>query len=88
LNADAFLQKYPKSPKREAAVVQRLRGVAYAARARFFSQHIDWPAANSWDGVDVPKPVSEEPLDQTAYDKALTESCGRSSPTSTSWASP
>jgi TolA-binding protein len=72
-DAEAFLQKYPKSPKREAAMVQRLRGVVYAARPRFFSQYIDWPAANPWNGVDLPKPVSEEPLDQAAYDKALAE---------------
>ena len=72
-DADAFLQKYPASPKREAAMVQRLRGIVYAARPRLLSQYIDWPAANPWNGVDLPKPVSEEPLDQAAYAKALAQ---------------
>jgi TolA-binding protein len=72
-DADAFLQKYPKSPKREAAMVQRLRGIVYTARPRFLSQYIDWPAANPWEGVNLPKPVSEGSLDQAAYDKALAE---------------
>lgn len=71
--SDAFLKKHPKSPKREAAMVQRLRGIVYTARPRFLNAFVDWPAAHSWAGESLPRPVSDGPFDQAAFTRALHE---------------
>jgi TolA-binding protein len=71
--AGAFLKKYPKSPKREAAALLRLRGLVLVARPFLVQHSVDWPATNAWNGDNSPIGFTQGPLDQAAYESALKE---------------
>jgi TolA-binding protein len=59
----AFLDKYPQSPKREAARLLQLRALIRLSRPREVSWTIDWPAANQWDDEYAPRFLTLAPFD-------------------------
>ena len=69
--AAEFLKKYPVSPKREAAMVLRLRGLALAALPTKFFNTLPWPEANSWAGDPDPLFYKQAPFDEDAFNKSL-----------------
>jgi len=68
---ESFLAKYTKSIKREAARVQQLRGLVYAARPMSGSYNCNWPESVSRTGKDGPNFYHQTSLDRAAYEKAL-----------------
>jgi hypothetical protein len=69
--ATAFLQKYPQSPKREAARLLQIRALVRMSRPKEVPWTIDWPAANQWDDQYAPRFLTLAPFDQTQVDAAF-----------------
>ncbi len=65
-----FLTTYPKSVKREAAYVLRLRALVQFAWPARIHAYINWPETDSWDqavGLDM----VQGPFDPAAFDSTL-----------------
>ena len=76
--SQAFLTKYPKSKKREAAMLLHARAVYRASEDVYLSKSVTWPRAARWEGGNEPTLTRQEPFDAKrvlaaldAYDKAF-----------------
>ena len=76
----AFLEKYPKSRKREAAMLLHARAVFRASEEVALRKWLTWPQAPRWEGGYTRTVTAQEPFDARrvqaaldAYDKAFPE---------------
>jgi TolA-binding protein len=69
--ATAFLEKYPKSPKREAARLLQIRAIVRSSRPKEVPWSIDWPAANQWDDEYAPRFLTLAPFDEKQVNDAF-----------------
>jgi outer membrane protein assembly factor BamD (BamD/ComL family) len=74
----AFLEKYPKSKKREAALLLHARAVYRASEQVALKKSVTWPRAPRWEGGNEPTLTQQEPFDAKrvlaaldAYDQAF-----------------
>lgn len=74
----AFLEKYPKSKKREAALLLYARAIYRASEEISLGKTVTWPRAARWEGGYEPTLTQQEPFDAKrvlaafdAYDKAF-----------------
>lgn len=58
-----FLDKYPKSRKREAAMLLLARATYHASRIVTFPIDTTWPMAASWENGSTPVTTQQEPFD-------------------------
>jgi outer membrane protein assembly factor BamD (BamD/ComL family) len=59
----AFLAKYPKSRKREAALLMEARAIYRASEEVALSKPVTWPQANRWEGGFEVFYTRQEPFD-------------------------
>jgi len=76
--SQAFLARYPKSRKREAAMLLNARAVFKATEAVHLRKLLTWPQAARWEGGYFSTVTAQEPFDANrvraaleAYDKAF-----------------
>lgn len=76
--SQAFLEKYPKSKKREAAMLLHARAIYRASEDVYLTKTVTWPRATRWEGGNEPTITRQEPFDPKrvlaaldAYDKAF-----------------
>ncbi len=74
----AFLEKYPKSKKREAALLMEARALYRASEDIAISKPVTWPQGARWEGGFEVLHTEQEPFDATrlaaafdAYDRAF-----------------
>ncbi|EDY20903.1 hypothetical protein CfE428DRAFT_1196 [Chthoniobacter flavus Ellin428] len=74
----AFLEKYPKSKKREAALLLHARATYHASEEVALDKMVTWPRAARWEGGSEPTYTQQEPFDAKrvlatfdAYDQAF-----------------
>jgi len=74
----AFLDKYPKSKKREAALLLHARAVYRNSEQIALPKTVTWPQAARWEGGNEPTLTQREPFDAKrvltaldAYDQAF-----------------
>jgi len=66
-----YLEKHPKSLKREVALSLRLRAIAYAARFHSEKDFHAWPYAYPWKSNPANAPKQLAPFDKEAFHKTL-----------------
>jgi TolA-binding protein len=76
--AEAFLEKYPRSKKREAAMLLRARAVYRASAEVALRNFVKWPQGARWEGGYLSTVTAQEPFDSKrvlaaldAYDRAF-----------------
>ena len=76
--AAAFLEKYPQSKKREAAMLLHARAVFQSTKAVVMKKFVTWPQGARWEGGYEISVTSQEPFDAKrvlaaldAYDRAF-----------------
>jgi len=76
--SQAFLEKYPHSKKREAAMLLHARAVYRSSEQIALAKAVTWPRAARWEGGNEPTLTQQEPFDAKrvlaaldAYDKAF-----------------
>ncbi|MEP6669468.1 MAG: hypothetical protein ABJF10_09965 [Chthoniobacter sp.] len=76
--AQAFVEKYPQSKKREAAMLLHARAVYRGSEQIELPKMVTWPRASRWEGGNEPTLTQQEPFDAKrvlaaldAYDKAF-----------------
>ena len=74
----AFLEKYPKSKKREAALLLHARAIYRSSRQIELAKVVMWPRASRWEGGNEPTLTQQERFDARqvlaaldAYDQAF-----------------
>jgi outer membrane protein assembly factor BamD (BamD/ComL family) len=67
----AFLEKYPKSRKREAALLLHARAVFKSSEEVHLRKWLTWPQAPRWEGSFVSTVTSQEPFDAKRVRAAL-----------------
>jgi TolA-binding protein len=67
----AFLAKYPKSVKREAARLLQIRALVRLSRPREVAWSLDWPAVNQWDDAYTPRFLTLAPFDPKTVNAAF-----------------
>lgn len=76
--SQAFLEKYPQSKKREAALLLHARAVYRSSEQIALAKAVTWPRASRWEGGNEPTLTQQVPFDAKrvlaaldAYDKAF-----------------
>ncbi len=77
---EAFLKKYPRSKKREAALLLHARAVYRSSEEMTLRNYMPWPQGTRWEGGYVSTVSAQEPFDAKrvraaldAYDRAFPE---------------
>ena len=69
--AAAFLEKYPKSKKREAAMLLHARAVFQSSKQVEARKYVTWPQAVRWEGGIEISVTAQEPFDAKRVTAAL-----------------
>ena len=69
--ADAFLKKYPQSPKREGARLLHARAVFKASEEVPLRKFVTWPQAPRWEGGNETLLTAQEPFEAKRVQAAL-----------------
>ena len=69
--AQTFLEKYPQSKKREAALLLHARAVYRSSEQISLKKIVNWPRASRWEGGDEPTLTQQERFDPKTVLAAL-----------------
>jgi hypothetical protein len=67
----AWLEKYPKSTKREAALLLHCRALRHAMSPFLYYRQVAWPVAPRWEGGSVSEPIERMKFDAKRWKAAL-----------------
>ena len=67
----AWLEKYPASKKREAALLLHCRALSHAMEPYVYYKRASWPVANCWEGAQLPVEVERLKFDAKVWKAAL-----------------
>lgn len=67
----AFLEKHPRSRKREAALLLHAKALSLGMKTRVFDRAASWPAAPRWEGGSNPMTTEQIPFDARRLKRAL-----------------
>ena len=70
----AFLEKYPRSRKREAALLLHAKALSFGMKPRVFDRGASWPAAPRWEGGSDAVTTEQIPFDAKRLKDALDQS--------------
>ena len=70
----AFLEKYPRSRKREAALLLHAKALSLGMKTRTFDRGASWPAAPRWDGGSDAVTTEQIPFDAKRLKDSLDQS--------------
>ena len=67
----AFLEKHPRSRKREAALLLHAKALSLGMKRQVFDRDASWPAAPRWEGGSNPVTTAQIPFDAGRLKRAL-----------------
>lgn len=67
----AWLEKNPKSKKREAALLLHCRALRHAMEPYVYYRRVSWPVAPRWEGAFIPEKVDRLKFDAKGWKAAL-----------------